>query len=226
MHGSCAKPLKGSETRWINHKIRVMERVIEKFGLYVEHLNSYVATTKNSTVHATVEGKLKKLAGAKVLLRAASFTDVLVEAKRFSLITQEKKINVIKMLNAVESTKSNYERLLKRIKENSELSAISLIVLHTSLKESFLASSNNTTTCLMARTGLTWMSIQTRETAFYSILFVFLTATSGDILATRSPKKMLASDNCHRWWKCLIDTKKWKSWCWLLRMKSLKVFYP
>ena len=56
MHGSCVKPLKGSETKWINHKIRVMERVIEKFGLYVEHLNSYVATTKNSTVHATVEG--------------------------------------------------------------------------------------------------------------------------------------------------------------------------
>ena len=44
----------------------------------------------------------------------------MAEAKRFSLITQEKNINMIKMLNAVESTKSNHERLLKRIKENSE----------------------------------------------------------------------------------------------------------
>ena len=91
-----------------------MERVIEKFGLYLEHLNNCVATNKNSSAHSTVEGKLKKLVDAKVLLRAAFFTDVLTEAKRFSLITQEKNINVIKMLNAVETTKSNYERQLKK----------------------------------------------------------------------------------------------------------------
>ena len=47
------------------------------------------------TSTCTVEGKLKKLLDAKVLLRAAFFTDVLTEAKRFSLVTQEKNINVI-----------------------------------------------------------------------------------------------------------------------------------
>ena len=36
-----------------------------------------------------------------------------------------------------------------------ERSVIFLIMLHKSLKESFLASSNDTATCLMARTGLT-----------------------------------------------------------------------
>ena len=46
--------------------------------------------------------------------------DFLVEVKQFSLITQEKNINVIKIFNAVEKTKSNYKRLLKRIKENNE----------------------------------------------------------------------------------------------------------
>ena len=46
--------------------------------------------------------------------------DLLVEVKQFSLITQEKNINVIKIFNAVEKTKSNYKRLLKRIKENNE----------------------------------------------------------------------------------------------------------
>ena len=48
------------------------------------------------------------------------YVDLLAEAKRFSLITQEKNVDVIKMLNAVETTESNYERLLKRIKENSK----------------------------------------------------------------------------------------------------------
>ena len=46
--------------------------------------------------------------------------NLLVEVKQFSLITQEKNINVIKIFNAVEKTKSNYKRLLKRIKENNE----------------------------------------------------------------------------------------------------------
>ena len=93
-----------------------MGHVIEKFGLYIERLNRCVMTTKNSIAGATVEGKLKKLVDTKVLLRAAFFTDVLADVKRFSLITQEKNINVIKMLNAVETTKSNCERQLKKNK--------------------------------------------------------------------------------------------------------------
>ena len=54
-----------------------MERVIEKLGLYVKHLNSSMATTKKSPARGTVEGKLKKLVEAYVLLRAAFLTDVL-----------------------------------------------------------------------------------------------------------------------------------------------------
>ena len=46
MYGSSVKPLKGSVTRWMDYKIRAMERVIEKLRLYVEHLNSCMATTK------------------------------------------------------------------------------------------------------------------------------------------------------------------------------------
>ena len=107
-----------------------------------------------------------------------------------------------------------------------ERSAIFLIMLHKLLKESFLALGNDMATCLMARTGLTWISVQTREIALYSMLLVFLIATSVEVLAVRSTKKMLASGNCHCWWKCLVDTEKWKSWRRLLRMKSLKVFYP
>ena len=39
----------------------------------------------------------------------------MAEAKKFSLLIQEKNVNVIKLLNAVESIKSNYEQLLKKI---------------------------------------------------------------------------------------------------------------
>ena len=56
----------------------------------------------------------------KFYYRQCLFMDLLVEVKQFSLITQEENINVVKIFNAVEKTKSNYKRLLKRIKENNE----------------------------------------------------------------------------------------------------------
>ena len=57
---------------------------------------------------------------AKVPLRSAFFTDVLTEAKKFSLLTQKKNVNIIELLNAVESAEPNYERLLKKIQNSND----------------------------------------------------------------------------------------------------------
>ena len=77
------------------------------FVLYVQPLKGTIPTIKSSNDQATVQGKLNKLVDAKVLLRSAFLSDVLTEAKRFSLIFQKKDIKVIKMLNAIKTTKSN-----------------------------------------------------------------------------------------------------------------------
>ena len=66
-----------------------MGRLLEKFGLYVGHLKDSTSSAKNSAARATLLGKLIKLVDAKVLLPSAFFTEVLAEAKRFSLLTQE-----------------------------------------------------------------------------------------------------------------------------------------
>ena len=92
-----------------------MERLLEKFGLYVGHLKDSTSSAKNSAAREPCSESWKKLADAKVLLRSAFFTDVLSEAKKFSLLTQEKNVNVTQLLNAVKSTKPNYEWLLKKI---------------------------------------------------------------------------------------------------------------
>ena len=67
-------------------------------------------------------GKTEKAGGRQinVFLHSAFFRDVLAEAKKFSLLTQEKNVNVIKLWNAVKSTKSNYERLLKKIQVSND----------------------------------------------------------------------------------------------------------
>ena len=101
MYGSDVKPLKGDATRWVDHKLLELGRLLEKFGLYMGHLKDSTSSAKNSATPATLQRKLKKLVDIKVLLRPEFFTNVLNEAKKFSSLTQEKHVNVIKLLNAV-----------------------------------------------------------------------------------------------------------------------------
>ena len=118
MFSSGVRPVKATGTRWIDHKLRAMDRVVEKFGLYCAHLSNTISTTTNSKDRSTLEGKFDKLVDAKVLLRCALFTDILAEAKKFSLITQKSDINIIGVLDLVESTKNNYERLFRKLSKN------------------------------------------------------------------------------------------------------------
>ena len=83
MYSAGVRPLKATATRWIDHKVAAMGRVIEKFGLYTQHLQHSIDTAKKSQGHTTLQGKFTKLINAKFLLRCALLTDVLAEAKHF-----------------------------------------------------------------------------------------------------------------------------------------------
>ena len=95
-----------------------MGHIVEKFGLYTQHLQNVISKTTNAKARATLEGKYAKLVDAKFLLRCALFVDVLAEAKNFSLKTQKIDINIIDVVEAVENTKQNYKRLLKLVEKN------------------------------------------------------------------------------------------------------------
>ena len=92
--------------------------VIEKFGLYIQHLHHSIDTAKKFQDRATLQGKFTKLINAKFLLRYALFTDVLAEAKHFSSTTQEQNIDIIRILDSVQNAKHNYKRLLKELRKN------------------------------------------------------------------------------------------------------------
>lgn len=117
MYDAEVKPLKGTGTRWTNFEVHKMYRLVEKFGLYVGHLNEVEAKTCKSTDRAALQGQITKLMDAKALLRWAFFTGVLAETEHFSMVTQRKSINIIKVFYAVETAKSNYERLLNKVKK-------------------------------------------------------------------------------------------------------------
>ena len=38
MYGDDIKPVKATMTQWIDHRMQVMQRLIDKYGLYCQHL--------------------------------------------------------------------------------------------------------------------------------------------------------------------------------------------
>ena len=118
MYGSGIKPVKSTGTRWIGHKLRAMERLVEKFGLYTQHLENVLESIRSSKDKAILQGKFNKLIDSKVLLRSAFFLDILTEAKKFSLVTQKNDINIINVIDCVQSTSNNYRKLLGKLKKS------------------------------------------------------------------------------------------------------------
>ena len=118
MYGSGIKPVKSTGTRWIDHKLRAMERLVEKFGLYTQHLENVLESIRSSKDKAILQGKFNKLIDSKVLLRSAFFLDILTEAKKFSLVTQKNDINIINVVDCVQSTSNNYRKLLGKLKKS------------------------------------------------------------------------------------------------------------
>ena len=85
MFGNGVKPVKSTGTRWIDHRLRAMERVIDKFGLHTRQLGDFISREKNSKNWISVQGKLNMLLEAQVILRSAFLKDMLTQAKKFTL---------------------------------------------------------------------------------------------------------------------------------------------
>ena len=117
--GDGVKPLKATGTRWIDHRIRAMGRLVDKFGLYTRHLKEFIDAEKKSKVRATVTGKLDKILDAQVLLRSAFLKDLVTPANIFSLVTQKQDPNVMETVEAVEKTSRNYKKLLRKFKRDN-----------------------------------------------------------------------------------------------------------
>ena len=120
MFSAEVRPLKTSWTLCIDHKIGAMGRLIKKFGLYIMHLQNVITATHSSKDMSTLEGKFKQMFDAKVLLRCALFKDVLADAKIFSLLVQNQNKDILKIFEAVESTKNSYHPLRKKLEKDPE----------------------------------------------------------------------------------------------------------
>lgn len=113
------RPAKSGGTRWIDHKVRACSQMVDKLGVYVQHIENIIAdTSKKACDRDALSGKVKKLKSAALLLRSAVFVDLLDSARKFSLVSQQKDVNILLVVDKLDDTILHYQLLFKKLKKD------------------------------------------------------------------------------------------------------------
>ena len=71
-------PVRAQGSRWISHKHKALQRVVDRYGAYLHHLQTLVEdTTIKSIDRQRLKGYLLKWRQSKILLRCAMYIDIL-----------------------------------------------------------------------------------------------------------------------------------------------------
>ena len=123
------RPLRAHGTRFVSHKIEALGRMIDRYGVYMNHL---VSLTEDRTVKATdkqkLKGYIKVWKNANVLLGCGVFAEILKPVGILSKVLQNEEICMYESIEGVMKTKKNLttpckelpavKKILNRIRED------------------------------------------------------------------------------------------------------------
>jgi len=111
-HEGGQRPLRASGTRFVAHKVGALERIIDRYGAYMNHL---IALTEDSSVRAVekqkLKGYIKTWCEGKTLLGCAFFIDLLRPASILCKVLQDSEICVYQSVESVMKTKKALDKL-------------------------------------------------------------------------------------------------------------------
>lgn len=109
MDGSC-KPKKASGTRWISHKLNAMKNILDKWGLYMTHLESLSQDKKvPSKDRSKLSGYLSRWKQGRIPLMLAFFIDLLDIPAVLSKSFQDNEIDPVYAIQALNKCKTRLE---------------------------------------------------------------------------------------------------------------------
>ena len=72
------RPVRSQGTRWISHKRRALQHLLDRYGMYIAHLTSLASDSSVKPIdRAKLKGYLGKWKQPKVLIGTALFIEVL-----------------------------------------------------------------------------------------------------------------------------------------------------
>ena len=109
-----SKPVRCSGTRWVTHKRKAMQRLVDRYGVYIAHILALAEDTSvKATDRARLKGYLAKWKKPAALVGCVLYIDVLKPLSILSLTLQGDKADIVcSMENTVKSVK-----LLQQLKQ-------------------------------------------------------------------------------------------------------------
>ena len=95
------KPSKAHGTRWIDHKYRAMEKVIDNYGIYIAHLESLSVTDSQALKRAELQGNVKKWSNALYPVYMSIYLDILAPIRRISVAMQQDVHDPVKVIRRI-----------------------------------------------------------------------------------------------------------------------------
>ena len=104
-------PVRSQGSRWITHKRRALQKVINQYGAYIAHLTTLCEDkTLKSEDRARLKGYVQKWSQSKMLLSCAIYVEILKGPSILSLCLQKTDCNIVyglkQILKVVDSIKS------------------------------------------------------------------------------------------------------------------------
>ena len=66
LENNVVKPHCAAGTQWISHKLLALNNMLDKYGLYMTHLENIIADMRMKTDKATLEGKGHQMEDANI----------------------------------------------------------------------------------------------------------------------------------------------------------------
>ena len=102
-----SRPIRSCGTRWITHKRKALQRVLDRYGAYIAHLSTLV---EDRSIKPSDCSRLKryflKWRHPEVLVGCALYTEVLKPLSMLSLTLQSDSSDIVTSMKAVKTLKS------------------------------------------------------------------------------------------------------------------------
>ena len=109
------KPKRASGTRWISHKLAALKLLVDKFGLFIQHLETLSSDRSvKSSDQAKMKGYLKEWKSAKLFVYSCFFVDLLQPAAVLSQAFQGEDVDVVAVASALSKVKKQLNSLQGR----------------------------------------------------------------------------------------------------------------
>ena len=117
--GDGLKPVRASGTRWTAHKTAAIYRCIDKFDVYMTHLENVASdNTYKASDRAKITGYLRQWNTPKMLASLCFYRDILEPARRLSLMFQKESVDTVLAAEALVTVKNRLEKLSTKSVEN------------------------------------------------------------------------------------------------------------